>query len=121
MLYMKRVVGVLGLLALAIAAGPAASGGGSAAAPIKVKVTMTDYAFALSKKVVRRGTVVFQVVNTGEVVHDFKIAGKKTPIYETSERGALRVVFKKIGRYPYICTVVGHADVGMKGVLRVVP
>ncbi len=81
---------------------------------------MTDYAFALSKKTVRRGTVIFQVVNNGEVVHDFKIARKKTPIYEAGQGGVLRVVFKNIGRYPFICTIPGHVDIGMKGVLKVV-
>lgn len=110
----------LGLTALLVAAGPAASGPESGTATTKVKVTMTDYAFALSKKRVRAGTVVFSVVNRGEVVHDFKIARKKTPIYETGQGGVLRVVFKKPGRYPYICTIPGHVDIGMKGVFRVV-
>ena len=88
--------------------------------PTIVKVTMTDYAFALSKKTVRRGTVIFQVVNQGEVVHDFKIARKKTLIYKAGEGGALRVVFKNVGRYPYLCTVPGHALLCMKVVLKVV-
>jgi uncharacterized cupredoxin-like copper-binding protein len=119
---LKRALGlvVLALGALVVAAGSAASREGSAAAPARVKVTMTDYAFALSKKVVRKGTVVFTVVNNGEVVHDFKIAGRKTPIYEAGQSGALRVVFKKVGRYPFICTIPGHVAIGMKGVLKVV-
>ena len=111
---------VPGLVALLIAAGPAASGREAAVATTRVKITMTDYAFALSKKTVRTGTVIFQVVNNGEVVHDFKIAGKKTPIYQAGEGGALRIVFKKVGRYPYLCTIPGHALLGMNGVLKVV-
>jgi len=110
---------VLGLVALLIATGSAASNQ-EFAATTKVNVTMTDYAFALSKKTVRTGTVIFQVVNKGEVVHDFKIARKKTPIYEAGQGGALRVVFKNIGRYPFICTIPGHAAIGMKGVLKVI-
>jgi uncharacterized cupredoxin-like copper-binding protein len=31
----------------------------------------------------------------------------------------LRVVFRKAGRYRYLCTVPGHAAAGLKGVLRV--
>lgn len=110
-----------GVGALLLAAGPGGSTEASPAATAKVKVTMTDYAFALSKNVVRRGAVVFAVVNEGEVVHDFKIAGKKTPIYETGQGGSLRVVFKKAGRYKYVCTVPGHVLAGMKGVLKVAP
>lgn len=119
---MKRVtsLAVLTASALLLAAGPALSGREVGAAPTKVKVTMTDYAFALSRKTVKRGTVVFSVVNNGEVVHDFKVARKKTPIYETGQSGVLRVVFKKTGRYPYLCTVPGHSDFGMKGVLKVI-
>jgi plastocyanin len=85
----------------------------------RVTVTMTDYKFKLSKASVQRGTVVFTVVNRGEVVHDFKIVAKKTPIYEAGMDGSLKVTFKKSGRYPYLCTVPGHALAGMKGVLRV--
>ena len=111
---------VLGLLSALALAAPASSSSDSAGRTTKVEVTMTDYAFALSKKTVRKGTVVFKVVNNGEVVHDFKIAGKKTPIFEAGQGGALRVVFKKIGRYPYLCTIPGHVEIGMKGVLKVV-
>ena len=111
---------VPGLVALLLAAGPAASGREAAVATTRVKVTMTDYAFALSRRTVRTGTVIFQVVNNGEIVHDFKIARKKTPIYGAGQSGVLRVVFTKPGRYPFICTVPGHAAIGMKGVLKVV-
>jgi len=80
---------------------------------------MDDFSFALGKTSVPRGTTIFRVVNKGEIIHDFKIAGKKTPIYETGQGGSLRVVFKKAGRYPFVCTVPGHVAAGMKGVLRV--
>ena len=80
---------------------------------------MTDYAFALSKQRLVHGKVVFRVVNTGEVVHDFKIAGKKTPIFTNGQSGLLRVAFKKPGRYPFVCTVPGHIAAGMKGTLIV--
>ena len=84
-----------------------------------IAVRMTDYAFALSKMRVPRGKVVFRVVNKGEVVHDFKIAGKKTPIYVTGRSGVLRVVLKEPGLYKYVCTVPGHIAAGMWGRLKV--
>jgi uncharacterized cupredoxin-like copper-binding protein len=111
----------LALAALGLAVAPvAASSQGAVGTPARVRVVMTDYAFALSRKVVKPGTVVFSVVNKGEVVHDFRIAGKKTPVYDSGQSGTLRVVLKRPGRYPFICTVPGHALAGMKGVLRVV-
>lgn len=95
------------------------SGAGQVRQPM-VTVRMSDYAFALSKTTVRRGTVSFKVVNVGEVVHDFKIAGRKTPIYAAGGGGVLVVTFRRPGRYPFICTVPGHTAAGMKGVLKVV-
>ena len=102
-----------------VAVGPATSAHSPTAPATTVKVVMTDYDFALSKLRLMHGKVTFRVVNTGEVIHDFKIAGKKTPIFTTGQSGALRVAFKKPGKYPFICTVPGHVAAGMKGVLTV--
>ncbi len=113
------VLAVCSLVVALLAAAPASSGRAAPTVPTTVKVNMTDYAFALSKKRVPRGKVVFRVANSGEVVHDFKIAGRKTPIFSTGQAGVLRVDFKKPGRYTFLCTVPGHAAAGMKGVLRV--
>jgi len=110
---------VILLVGVMATVGSAGTGSASSAAPPTVKVNMTDYAFALSKTRVPKGTVVFRVVNSGEIVHDFRIAGKKTPIYTAGQSGVLRVVFRKRGNYTFICTVPGHVAAGMKGVLKV--
>ena len=110
--------GVTVAIALATA-GPAASLHSPSAPPAKVKVVMSDYAFALSKKSLVHGKAVFSVVNVGEVVHDFKIAGKKTPYFTKGQSGVLSVALRKPGRYSFICTVPGHVAAGMKGVLIV--
>ena len=86
---------------------------------VTVTVTMKEFRFALSKQSVPRGTVVFQLVNRGKLAHDFKIAGKKSALIKAGKKGRLVVSFGKKGRYPYICTVAGHAKLGMKGVLKV--
>jgi uncharacterized cupredoxin-like copper-binding protein len=86
---------------------------------VTVAVTMADFKFKLSRTTVPRGVVTFRVINRGDTPHDFKIAGKKTPIYAPGKGGTLRVTFRKAGRYPYICAVPGHTTLGMKGVLRV--
>ena len=55
----------------------------------------------------------FTVVNRGEATHDFKIGGKKTRILNPGQRQTLIVTLKK-GRYTVLCTVPGHAQLGMK-------
>jgi uncharacterized cupredoxin-like copper-binding protein len=115
----RSLLAGLGLVALLGVAAPASSTPDATTGVTRVQVVMDDFSFALARKAVPRGTTVFRVTNEGEVIHDFKIAGKKTPIYEAGQGGTLRVVFKKAGRYPFICTVPGHVAAGMKGVLRV--
>jgi uncharacterized cupredoxin-like copper-binding protein len=81
-----------------------------------VKVVATEFKFALSKRSVPAGsTVIFTVVNMGKISHDFEIGGKKTPTLNPSQSATLKVKFSKKGRYAYLCTVLGHAKLGMKG------
>jgi uncharacterized cupredoxin-like copper-binding protein len=114
-----RALAAAPLAVALVAAGPAASSHAPSASPTKVEVVMTDYDFALSKQRLVHGKVAFRVVNIGEVVHDFKIAGKKTPYFTTRQSGVLNVAFKKPGRYLFVCTVPGHIAAGMKGTLIV--
>ncbi len=83
-----------------------------------VTVTATEFKFKLSKLTVPHGSVTFTVVNKGKVAHDFKIAGKKTALIKPGKSARLTVTLKA-GKYPYLCTVPGHAAAGMKGTLRV--
>jgi uncharacterized cupredoxin-like copper-binding protein len=118
---------VVGALALCAAAGfaVAAFGFGEAhAAATKqqvttVTVTATEFKFALSKKRVPTGQVIFKLVNKGKIGHNFAIAGKKTPIVGPHKTATLKVVFTKKGTFAYSCTVPGHARLGMKGKLAV--
>jgi uncharacterized cupredoxin-like copper-binding protein len=73
--------------------------------------------FILSTKTPKAGVVVFKVTNTGSIPHDFKIAGKKTPMIAGHQTKTLTVTLKKGKKYPYLCTVPGHAAAGMKGVV----
>jgi len=103
---------VVGVLA---AVGSAKS---SSATATKVTVAASEFKFVLSKKRVPHGTVVFVVTNRGTAAHDFKIKGKKTPLLAPGKSATLTVVLPK-GKFPYMCTVPGHAAAGMKGVLTV--
>ncbi len=83
-----------------------------------VSVTAKEYKFILSRKSAPHGKVTFKVVNKGRIKHDFKIAGKKTKLLRHNQSTTLTVTLVKGKRYTYICTVPGHAQLGMKGVFR---
>ena len=110
-----------GLLAsfLGFGAGSASGAGSGAAAITKVTVIATEFHFELSKTKVPVGAVIFTVENKGKIAHDFKIGGKRTPLIPAGKKATLKVVFKKKGRYAYLCTIPGHAAAGMKGTLAV--
>jgi uncharacterized cupredoxin-like copper-binding protein len=122
---MKRtsLVALLAASVLAVLAVGFFTGAGSASSSIsavstRITVAASEFKFVLSKKTVPHGTVTFVVKNRGNVAHDFKIHGKKTPLIAPGASKTLKVVFAK-GKYPYLCTVPGHAAAGMKGVLTV--
>jgi plastocyanin len=106
---------------LCLAAIAAPTGTARPSALQHVTVTMTEYHFKLSVAHVRVGTVVFTVVNKGQLTHTFKIQklGRVTPIVLPGHRATLRVTFKKPGKYYYLCTVGAHVQYGMFGNLRV--
>jgi uncharacterized cupredoxin-like copper-binding protein len=113
-----KSLSILAALAATAALALTASALGTPAATT-VKVSATELKFALVPKTAKKGAVVFQVTNRGKLPHDFKIAGKKTAVLKPGKAAKLSVTFKKAGRFPYLCTVPGHAAGGMKGVLVV--
>jgi plastocyanin len=114
----------VGATALALAAACVVVGiaAGRPSAPTRVTATMVDYRFRLSQRTVHTGTVVFSVVNKGELPHTFEIQRlhRITPLLQPGQRATLRVSFKKPGRYYYLCTVGNHVLYGMAGYLRVI-
>jgi plastocyanin len=87
----------------------------------RVTVNMTEYHFRLSVNHVRKGVVVFTIVNKGEIPHTFSIRslGKTSPVIQAGKRSVMRVTFRKPGKYYYLCTVGAHEQYGMFGNLRV--
>ena len=105
---------------VALAAAVSAFGGSTATTNVTVTAAKpSEFKFTLSKKTVKKGIVVFKVVNKGMIAHDFKIAGKKTKSLAKGKTQTLRITFKKAGKYAYLCTLPGHAPAGMKGVFVV--
>jgi uncharacterized cupredoxin-like copper-binding protein len=89
-------------------------------ATVTITVVMTEFKFKLSKRVVPVGTTVaFKVVNKGKIGHDFKIAGKKTKLLAPGKSQTILVKLTKKGTYKYLCTVTGHARLGMQGTFGV--
>src|SRR5207245_3591710 len=116
----RRIVYAAALVAyctaglLAATRGVAAPTHTGAAQKTTITVVMMDFHFRLSKtKNVPRGTVVFKLVNKGKVPHNFRIAGKTSKLIAPGKSGTLTVVFTKKGSYTYLCTVPGHAKLGM--------
>lgn len=110
---------VAAMLALAPTQARASTAVQARSSATQVTVVMKEFRFILSMHSVRTGAVVFRLVNRGHLSHDFKIAGKKSALIAPGKKGVLRVVFRRAGAYPYVCAVPGHAQAGMKGVLRV--
>ena len=84
-----------------------------------VNVTATEFKFVLSKKMAKRGVVIFRVKNAGKLGHDFQINGRKTRVIPPGKSNTLRVTFVRKGHYTYKCTVPGHAAAGMIGVFTI--
>ena len=114
--------GVLASLAIAAGAGAGPAADTARTATTSVAVTAgkpSEFRYTLSKRTVPVGTTVFRVTNRGKVRHDFRIVGKKTASLATGRSATLRVVFRKAGKYQFVCTLPGHAAAGMKGTLTV--
>jgi plastocyanin len=99
----------------------AAAGTAQAATVQHVTVKMTEYHFRLSTNTVHPGTVVFTIVNKGEIQHDFAIQKlqKVSALVQPGRKTTMRVTFKKAGTYYYLCTVGAHVQYGMFGNLHV--
>jgi uncharacterized cupredoxin-like copper-binding protein len=109
---------VVAITALALA--QLGSAGANRQTATTVQVKGGEFFFRLStKSIAKPGAVTFVVKNVGQVLHDFTIDGKKTPLLQPGKTAKLVVTFKKKGKYPYSCTVPGHASAGMKSVFTV--
>jgi uncharacterized cupredoxin-like copper-binding protein len=69
-------------------------------------------------KPVKHGLIHFVVKNVGKVSHNFVIGGRQTLVIASGKTATLNVTLKK-GKHKYICSITGHAALGMKGVLTV--
>jgi uncharacterized cupredoxin-like copper-binding protein len=67
-------------------------------------------------KPVKHGLIRFVVHNAGKLPHNFVIGGKQSMVISAGKTGTLDATLTK-GKHMYICSITGHAALGMKGVL----
>jgi uncharacterized cupredoxin-like copper-binding protein len=112
------VLAVFAIGALAVVPLAAARIERQAAAATTIQVKGGEFFFRLSSRTAKPGKATFVFKNIGHVSHDFKINGKRTPLIGPGKTAKLVVTLEK-GRYPFLCTVPGHAAAGMKGMFTV--
>lgn len=92
-------------------------------APKKFTVSATEYAYKFSapKTAQKNQKVVITLINKGTEVHDLKFFGvaPKSKFIPGGARTTFTVVFKRTGRFQYLCTIGEHALKGMRGVFLV--
>jgi plastocyanin len=89
-----------------------------------VRVVAKEYSFDPSTIVMRgSGTLRVKLVNEGSLAHNLRLMkdGEElggTPSFPAGESRSARLRVER-GSYEYICTVGDHAELGMKGTLKV--
>jgi glucose/arabinose dehydrogenase len=85
-----------------------------------VRVVARDFSFALSRGSVPAGSKArFVVRNRGATVHDFVVKGRSTRLLRPGQRQVITVAFPRKGRFRFLCSVSGHARLGMRGTFGV--
>ena len=117
-----RVVVSVAAAAAAIAFAAALPGSVSAGSTetLTIRVDARDFSFKLSRRAVPAGASVrFLVRNRGTTTHDFVVKGRRTRTLRPGQIQAITVKFPRKGTYRFLCSVEGHARLGMKGSLGV--
>jgi uncharacterized cupredoxin-like copper-binding protein len=114
------------LLAAAGVALPLACSSGSGlpavegpAAP-KLELGATEMRYSPSRIAVAAGQVPVVLRNEGLVVHDLRLEGKPTLLIEAGAGKTATATWSlDKGRYEIYCSLPGHRDAGMEGILEV--
>jgi uncharacterized cupredoxin-like copper-binding protein len=68
---------------------------------------------------VPHGRIKFLVKNIGKLPHNFASNKQQTAVLARNKSATITITFSKKGNYAYICSIAGHAALGMKGKLKV--
>jgi uncharacterized cupredoxin-like copper-binding protein len=124
-----RIARIAGALLAATAVGTAvlpAALGLAAPAPGPVAIKARDFLFDPREVTARAGEVTFEIRNEGAIEHNFVVEdANRRPLAEIAIIDAGKTATVKaslrLGTYPFACTLPGHREAGMAGVLRVQP
>jgi plastocyanin len=87
--------------------------------PKHITVNAVDFKFTKVPRTLAAGKYIITLVNRGEATHDLKLAGKKTKLLSPGQKASITVSLRHGKKYVYLCTVPGHAQLGMKGTIKV--
>jgi Cu+-exporting ATPase len=113
---------VVAILALAIAGGVLAADRALDGVSQRVDLTASQYRFLPADITVRAGEwVIVEVANEDEVVHDWMVVGipNVSVPARPGQTARLRFVLDTPGTYEVMCSIPGHAELGMVGTLVV--
>ena len=87
---------------------------------LAIRVDTRDFSFKLSRRSVPAGTSVrFVVRNRGGAIHDFVVKHRRTRTLRPGQSQTITVTFPRKGSFRFLCSVPGHARLGMKGTFAV--
>jgi uncharacterized cupredoxin-like copper-binding protein len=85
----------------------------------RIEVTARDMAFEPDAIAVAAGQVEVVLHNDGSMLHDLRIEDQPFIIEAQAGETATSQVTLEPGRYQLFCSIPGHRDAGMTGVLEV--
>ncbi|MHB8695299.1 MAG: plastocyanin/azurin family copper-binding protein [Solirubrobacteraceae bacterium] len=97
----------------------AAALGHEATRVTNVTVHAHEYYWTISQDTVPVGTVVFTIVNDGQLTHQFSIISQDSPMVEPGKTVSYSVTFTIAGQFSFVCAIGDHAELGMTGSLTV--
>jgi hypothetical protein len=93
--------------------------------PARIQVVAREFSYSLSRRKVRAGNVIIELVNYGQDTHDLdirRVGGKRTFRFPKVAPGHYvdRKVRLRPGTYVLWCAVADHKERGMRAKFRVV-
>ena len=101
------------------AAAPAPSAGSTSVAGVVLSVAGTEFAFAPAMLKASPGRATIRFTNKGTTEHDFTIDALHVKLTAKPGESAEATVTLKPGSYKSYCSVAGHRQSGMAGMLMV--
>ncbi len=84
-------------------------------------VTSANFSYDVKEIRVKKGDTVRITLNNSEAKHDLKIDefNVSTKLIGSGETDTIEFLADKAGQFDYYCTIPGHREAGMKGILIV--